>query len=43
VWQNSTICLITMTAETRETFNLLTNSLKTIKLLGGKQKNGPTR
>lgn len=39
VWQNSTVCSIAMTAETRETFNLLTNSLKTIKLLDEKQKN----
>jgi hypothetical protein len=34
LWQNGTICSITMAAETRETFNLLTNSLKTVKVPG---------
>jgi hypothetical protein len=33
VWQDSTICSITMTAETRETLSLLTNSLRTVKLV----------
>ena len=44
VWQNSTICSITITAETRETFNLLTSSLKTVKVLGRKtEMTGPSQ
>jgi hypothetical protein len=32
VWQKSTICAITITAERRETLRVLVNSLKTVKL-----------
>jgi hypothetical protein len=39
VWQKSRICTITMTAQKRETLGLLTNSLKTVKVIKGKANN----
>ena len=38
-WQKTTVCTVVLTAEKRETLNILENSLKTIKFQRRKQKN----